>query len=65
MGVHASNVSNRNQAKKLHMAHSLDKMSCRQYQQWELSKRATHDSQTGGEFIQAMSVTEIKQKSFT
>ena len=65
MRVHAGNVSNRNQAEELHMTHCLDTSSCRQYQQWKSSRGATHDSLPGWEFMQTISVREIKQKSCT
>jgi len=47
------------------MTHSLDRISCKQYQQWKSSKRDTYDSRTRGEFMQVLSVMEIKQRSFT
>jgi NMD protein affecting ribosome stability and mRNA decay len=64
MRVHEGNVSNENQAEELHTTHKLDESSCGQCQQWK-SSRAIHDSQPRGEFMQAISAMERKQKSFT
>ena len=47
------------------MTHSLDVSSCREYQQWEASTGAAHDSQPGWKFMQGMSAMETKQRSCT
>jgi len=62
MEFHAGNVSNQNRAQEALMTHSLDGVSCRQCQQSKSSTGGAHDSQTGWDFMQAMSATKIEHR---
>jgi len=65
MGFYAGIVSNGNRAKEAHITHKLDEISCR-HCQWSKSSRGdAHDSHTGLDFMQALSVIKIKQRRHT
>jgi hypothetical protein len=65
MGLHAGNISNQNQAEEVHTTHTLDGISCRQYQQSKSSREGAHNSQPRWDFMQATSAIKIKQRRCT